>query len=142
MQILILKNSKKSFENGNETKALKDSISEIITDKIELSKHFDNKNTELTEKIEELSKGTKEDMMSFSKNFVTINQELTDAKKRTHEVMISLKNENEDLKINNKRMNEEIISLKGDLSSMKAIIGFKVCTLQAIFLLQLLIYFH
>ena len=113
MQILILKNSKKSFENGNETKALKDSISE------------------LKENLEELSKRM-------------INQEeLAEAKKRTDdERMISLQNENEYLKINNRRMNEEIISLKGDQSSMKAIVDWKVCTLQVIFLVQFLICFH
>ena len=46
----------------------------------------------------------------FSKNFDQINQVLTDAKKE----ILSLKNENEDMKIANKRMNDEIISLMSD----------------------------
>ena len=46
----------------------------------------------------------------FSKNFDQINQVLTDAKKE----ILSLKNENEGMKIANKRMNDEIISLMSD----------------------------
>ena len=183
MEMSIRMNSKKIFENGNETIALKGNISEIIIqEKVELSLQFDKEKTGLNEKIKELNKSLKEDMMSFSKNLVKINQELTEAKNRIHKEtlslknelavnvekemtllktefsknfaeinqelskatkeIISLKNENEDLKIVTKRMNDEIVSLKGDLSLMEAIAGWKVCTLQVIFLLKLLICFH
>ena len=99
-------NSKNILENGNETIALKHNISESVEKDMTLLK------------------------TEFSKNFDKIDQVLTDARKE----MLSLKNENDDLKIATKRMNDEIISLKGDLSLMKSIVDWKVCTLHFIFI--------
>ena len=106
MSIMI--NSKNILENGNETIALKENISECLEREMTLLK------------------------TEFSKKFDQINQVITDAKKE----IFSLKNENEDLKVANKRINEEIISLKlkNDLSPMNAIVDWKVCVLQVIFL--------
>ena len=99
-------NSKNILENGNETIALKHNISETVEIDMALLK------------------------TEFSKNFDKIDQVLTDAKKE----MLSLKNENEDLKKATKRMNDEITSLKGDLSLMKSIVDWKVCALHLIFI--------
>ena len=86
MDLSIMMNSKNILEHGNEMIALKDNISESVEKEMALLK------------------------TEFSKSFDKINQVLTDAKKE----ILSLKNENEDMKIANKRMNDEIISLKSD----------------------------
>ena len=88
-------NSKKIFENGNKTIALKNNISEIIVEKsMELSLHCDNENKELKNTIkmlEEAIEKVKEDMTSFKENVMRNEESAKELKKANQKIESSLK---------------------------------------------------
>ena len=107
----MMMNSKKILENGNETRALKNQISEAIIDKsTELSVHYDNENKDLKKTInmmEETIEKVKEEVTSL-KDIIVKNKDYMESRDRMNQEITLLKDENEKLKKANKEIESSL----------------------------------
>ena len=111
MEMRMLMNSKKILENGNETRALKNQISEAIIDKsTELSVHYDNENKDLKKTINmmgETIEKVKEEVTSL-KDIIVKNKDYMESRDRMNQEITLLKDENEKLKKANKEIESSL----------------------------------